>query len=734
MYQSQWGVKINNLSTFSFEDYYFSPTDDIVQDFFIPALQRSINYDCATGYFTSDSLVELSVGICDLVSRGGKIHVITSPKLKLEDVEAIRNGYDKRKKIGEVMVRDFKKPDDPHSINRLTLISELIARGVLEIKIAIMKNLDNYPNSIFHPKFGIMQDMENNAISYMGSMNETHNGLLRNWESIGVNSTLNGNEKKVKKLKDTFDNLWANDDKSTIVMDMPEVVDKLLSSYRTGEFNLDLDKELIEIYNESCDSVYFKSPSNFKLRDYQKEAIDNWINNAYKGIFNMATGTGKTKTALCALEKLYNSHPDEGIFTIVVAPQKHLVEQWKSEIENFNVSPIVGHSNSSNRNWKESLKHKIMLHEYKGGNFCLVTTIASFSSNDLQQWVSNIKNLAVVFDEAHNMGSDLRLTMLPENAKYRLALSATIRRYKDAHGTYALEDYFKKECINLPIEDAIGRYLTNYYYHPIVCYYNKEEYDELIKRNEKLNSILYNPHSTHKDIIEAKKEYIHYKHTINIQMKSKYEALFELMSRNVDLDHFLIYCGKGKIDSEKFFEDKDLNEMIDSIDKVIQIIGKNGIGFDVSRITYRENAQERKKIIQDFDKGDISGIVAISCLDEGVDIPSISTAVFMSSSNNPREYIQRRGRVLRLHPGKEYSRIYDMIALPKDLDYVDLNDMHSGLELKMIAEELLRINEFSRISLNFDESLKLINKIECAYGYSLNSILEKYGGENDENY
>ena len=725
-------VTITKLSEHSFEDYYFSPKDNVVQTFFIPALQSSVRYDRASGYFTSYSLIEVSIGICSMVSRGGKIRVLTSPNLTVEDLQAIRNGYDIKEQVGLSMVRDFEEPSDLGSLDRLSFVSELISRGMLDIKVVLMRNLDDYPTAVFHPKFGIMHDSFGNAVSFTGSMNETRNGLGGNWETVEVTSSDKDGFKKINQLQKIFDDLWNNEDEDAFVIEMPEVVSKLISNYSTGELRLDLDDRLAMRTAMVLQSVYFKSPDYLECRPYQRGAVSNWINGGYRGIFNMATGTGKTKTALLALEQLYNNNPDEGIFTIIVAPQKHLVDQWAREVQSFGVTPLIGHSDSADRNWKDRFKTKALLRKQKRSNSCLITTISSFSSPDVQKWLDDLGPLAIVLDEAHNMGSALRLTKLPENAKYRLALSATLERFKDAKGTESLRNYFGTECINLPLESVIGRYLSNYHYHPIPCSYNELEYSQFIENNERLDAILSNPHSSKILKINAKREYIEYSYTLNIRMESKYESLKALMGSLDGIDHFLVYCGKAKTDPEDDCCALDHKEMVDSIDRVVQVIGKNGLGFDVSRITYRETSDDRKRIIDEFDRGDISGMVAISCLDEGVDVPSITAAIFMSSSDNPREYVQRRGRVLRLHPGKDHSDIYDMVVMPRPIEDVHLDDSHSGLELKMIAKELRRMIEFSRVSLNPDETEMLMRKIECAYSLSVDDILEEYGEDYDE--
>lgn len=701
---------MGSLNDIVFEEFYFEPKDDIVQEFFIPALKRSERYDRATGYFTSFGLIEMSVGVCDLASRNGKIRVITSPRLSPEDVQAIKSGYDMKMVIGQSMVESFETPTDLMSLDRLSLLSELIATGILEMKIAVMKDLDNYPNAIFHPKFGIMYDSSDGKVSFTGSMNETRNGLGGNWDHIEVSNS-NQDVRRTLRLEAIFEELWAGKDDTIRIMDMPDVVQDLIHGFRKEESMLNLDKLLLEKYsNTKGESVYFKSPGWLvqNKRQYQEDAIEAWVQNGYNGIFNMATGTGKTKTALRALERLYNANPDCGIFTIIIAPQKHLVDQWAEEVKAFDVTPIIGHSDA-NTKWKDRFRRQMMLYLKEPRNGCLVITISSFSSKEIQEWIQKIKHLAIVVDEAHNMGSSNRLKKLPQNALYRLALSATLERYKDEFGTRHLREYFGEECINLPIEEVIGKYLTNYNYYPIVCNYSSHEYFKFVDSNERLDAILKSSASI---AIKktAKKEYVQYSYTLNAKMESKFETLRALMDGIDQKDHFLIYCGKVKTDDEGDFDDGDHQEYLNAIDKASKIVGMGGLGFKISRITYKEDASRRKEIISEFDSGETAGIVAISCLDEGIDIPSIQTAIIMSSSDNPREYVQRRGRVLRLYDGKDHADIYDFIVVPRDLNDVYFDDPHAGLELKMISKEIRRMLVFSSVSLNPEETDNVLRR------------------------
>ena len=214
-------------------------------------------------------------------------------------------------------------------------------------------------------------------------------------------------------------------------------------------------------------------------------------------------------------------------------------------------------------------------------------------------------------------------------------------------------------------------------------------------------------------------------------MESKFDILDKLMSQFIGKNHFIVYSGKVKIDENGRAEDNEYHLIEHAIDRTVKILGMNGLGMKISRITYRESSQERKAIIDEFNDGEIDGIVAISCLDEGVDIPSIRTAIIMSSSDNPREYIQRRGRVLRQYPGKDHADIYDFVVIPRDLDDVRPNDVHAEMELKVIAKELRRIIEFSRVCLNPETSDKLLDNISHSYGLDIEYILEEYGEMTD---
>ena len=720
---------MSEYESLALKRYYFSPEDNIPCSFFIPVLERSMKYDRAAGFFTSSSLVEISVGVYSLAKRGGKIRIITSPRLTKEDIVAIKSGYDLLEICSNSMVNNFDMPKDKESLDRLSFLSKLVATGTLEFKVAITKNLDQYPNSMFHAKFGIIYNDNGDMISFSGSMNASANGIGGNWDHIHV-SSYNEYPQDVLELKDKFEELWNGKNTNIFTMDFPKVAQDLIKSFHVESGEINLDQELLRKYTKT-DSIYFRSPDWLEIRPYQQSAIFSWFDHENVGIFNMATGTGKTKTALCALERLYNEHPDDPIYTVIVAPQKHLVDQWAEEVKTFNVVPIVGHSESNSNDWKADFRRSVMLFKNKPKNSCLVTTISSFSSKEVQEWLLKIKNLAIVVDEAHNMGSYNRLRKLPEHAKYRLALSATVERYKDEFGTIQLKRYFGEECINLPIEEAIGKYLTNYKYYPIMCVYNENEYSQFIQSNETLDVILASSVSK-ADKQAAKNEFALRSYTLNAKVQSKFDNLCNLLKNHLNDDHMLIYCGKTRMDDEGNCDAESQSEGIKVIDKTSQLVGINGLGFKVSKVTYKESLKERREIFNNFETGRVAGIVAISCLDEGVDIPSIRSAYILTSSDNPREYIQRRGRVLRKCAGKEFAEIYDFVVIPRKLSDVSYTNFHAQLELRMLAKEIRRMVEFSRISLNPLDSEEIFSEISNAYHTTIEEILDTYGEKNND--
>ncbi|MCD8008117.1 MAG: DEAD/DEAH box helicase family protein, partial [Clostridiales bacterium] len=339
---------------------YRSKLDNVIRDFYIPLLKESVLYKRAVGFFSSTSLIELSAGICGLVRNGGRIQLIASPRLSAEDIEAINDGIRRRDEVIQgALIRELADPTSPQETARLNLLSNLIASGVLEIKIAFLE--DDNTVGMFHEKMGLMYDCNNNIIAFSGSMNESFNAFRQNYETIDVFTSWSTDIERVLSKQSAFNAMWNDYEPSIRVRDFPQVSDLIISKYQVTEsIDLDLDDNFFvpitpvpAINKASLNEPHI--PDKVKLRPYQIEAIKKWAKNNLRGIFDMATGTGKTYTALAAIATLYKCK-NKNLAVLIVCPYQHLVEQWKDDIITFGMKPIIGYSTSAQKNWKDRLK------------------------------------------------------------------------------------------------------------------------------------------------------------------------------------------------------------------------------------------------------------------------------------------------------------------------------------------------------------------------------------------
>ncbi len=695
---------------------------DVINDFYVPILSNAVMYKRAVGFFNSAALYEMAIGLRHLVEKQGKMELIVSPRLTEEDIQSINLGYKTREEVIErALLRDFDEPKNKIEFRKLNLLANLIAEGILDIKVAFKINANSA--GIFHEKIGIVIDAEGNKVAFTGSMNETYSGLLQNYESIDVFCSWRDEDyDRVNIKENAFDNLWDNLDTAMEVIPFPKVAVERLNSYKVEK----TEPLCVEIQNEDdSQDVFFKIPDNVDLYDYQREAIESWKNNNYCGIFDMATGAGKTFTALgalSALSKNLNNH----IAVVIVAPYQHLVEQWVEDIIQFNVKPIVAYSYPGQK-WRKQFSDAVTAYNVGAiDNFCIIATNATFSLNDFQSILQKFKkNFAFVVDEAHNFGAVKLSSLLPKKARYRLALSATIERFRDEEGTNKLRKYFGKTCISFSLKEAIQKgFLTSYYYHPVVVYLNADEYEQY---QEITKTIIRNGGASQENI--DKNPYIEMllikRARIISGCKEKVPKLVEVMTPYRTDNYILVYCGATKYDNDSSdLKDDDEVRQIEEVNKRLYY----ELGMKVHKFTSEESKEERDEIKRMFASGtELQVITAIKCLDEGVNIPSIKKAFILASSTNPKEYIQRRGRVLRRAKGKEYAEIFDFITLPRPLEEVQFCSEEELLcDLSLVRKEFLRMIDFAETARNPYEIDKLKEDIQNAYNQNFN------GGYYDE--
>ena len=594
--------------------------------------------------------------------------------------------------------------------------------NILEIKIVLIEG----GTGIFHEKVGIIEDNFGNKVAFSGSMNESETAFKKNYETIDVfcNWKIGDEARRFEKKFDAFENMWNGKDKGVEIIDFPELSEEIIKKYRRREqadFSLDIREYYEDNFKEEIKkSLGARLPKEYKLRDYQEEAIKNWMNNNYRGIFDMATGTGKTLTALGAIAKLSEKLQDK-LGVVIVCPFQHLVEQWVEDIKKFNMKPIIGFSSSPQKKWKDRLKLAISKLNYDDSNnfFCFICTNATFSNKEVQKLLQKSKkSLLLVIDEAHNFGAISIRKLLIEKYNYRLALSATFDRYMDKEGTSELYNFFEKKVIEYSLKKAIEeKMLTPYYYYPIVVYLTEVEldsYNELSKKIKKESRIDEEGKVT---LSELGKILILKRARIIAGAFNKIGILKKNLEKYKEEKNILVYCGATNILSEEAdFSNTDISDT-KQIDCVQQMMYQE-LGMKVAKFTANESIKERLKIKESFvSKDGIQAIVAIKCLDEGVNIPGIKTAFILASTTNPKEYIQRRGRVLRKAEGKEYAEIYDFITLPRHLNEAKvLSKKKLEYDISLVAREVRRMKEFSNLSKNNMSCKKLIMDIEEIYG------------------
>lgn len=718
-----------SLQDIKLKNEYRSLADNVPREFYIPLLKEANLYQRAVGFFSSTALAVIASGLYDFVNNGGKIQIIASPKLSEKDIEAIHNGYKNRHEIiEESLLKNLNDVANGGEANRLNLLANLIANEIMDIKIAITKTC-----GIYHEKLGIISDSQNNSVVFSGSMNETGTAIQENYEAFDVYcSWKEYDRERINSKLEAFYNIWNGLDDYVDVLEFPNIKDEFIEKYKQTDLEEALKKVSYQqvvpndgFINEKknpYDEQKIIKPNSVVLYDYQQEAIDKWKDNGYRGIFDMATGTGKTLTGLSAIAELSKNVDRLAVF--IVCPYQNLVEQWCEDIRKFCVEPIICYSNSSQKDYKFIFREETFLFRNNNKNFiCIIFTNATYASSYIQGIIKRLagRDCLLLVDEAHNFGSKKLLKTLEINFQYRLALSATLDRYNDENGTESLYNFFGKKCIEYSLERAINEdKLTPYYYYPIIVYLTEDELIKYEALSAEIAKCIIKKENGVIKITERGKALLLKRSRLVAGAVNKIVVLRELMRKYHDKHNMLIYCGATNL-MQQDADDICVNEDVRQIDYISKMLN---LEYDMltAQFTSKENKLEREHRLEQFKNKDINALIAIKCLDEGVNIPQIDTAFILASTTNPKEYIQRRGRVLRKAPDKLYASIYDFITLPRPIENID---KINNIDLSLVKKELIRLNEFKRIAINKHESDNYIYEIIDAYNlYDFEVILK----------
>lgn len=652
--------------------------ENIAKSFLVPALKHTKCYRRSVGFFSSGVFGPIIDGIVSLSRNGGKIELIASPQLSDEDINAINLGYQKREEIIEsAFSRDFMKELDALDDAKLQLLVALIANGTLDIKIAVTES-----TGIYHDKLGILEDFDGNIVVFYGSANESLSGYQNNYEKIRVVKSWVATE--VKSIEDEckeFQTLW----------------DGTNPFVKTYNYKESAKANILQVINTRKATIGKAKSTLIKLRDYQEEAINAWVNNDYHGFYVMATGTGKTWTAIFSAKHLVEKHP---AMIVICAPYKHLVKQWADDVEKAFPDAKLIMVSSENPIWETQIAQEIIRKQYKPDNqIIIISTIASFKMERFTSVISRSKeDKLLIVDEAHRFTD--RPDKLKEMFQYMLGLSATPFSGSSAHKGFELMEWFGGQVFNLPIENALEReFLVPYNYYPIYVYATEDEERRFKYHTQKILSCFKNNKCINPDLLVKS---LRNRLRVISMAEEKTTRIDEIINRIVEKDHFVVYCGDGRL------FDADSGKELRHIQAIKRVLTAHG--FKASQFTATENMADRMELVDAFNKQEISALVAIRCLDEGINIPSIKSALILSSNDDYREFVQRRGRILRTYGNKKYANIYDVIVLPSF-------DMQGWAKI-----ELRRFHEYARLALNWNDlEVELADHLG-AYGLTIEDV------------
>lgn len=699
-----------SLKSINFRLTYNSRDDDVVKDFYTPCFQQSIRYERAAGYFTSNILQALSEGLQHFVAHEGTMRLLCSPRFTDEDLLAIIHGYEKRSDVIEKCLRrEVDAIPTGLTSSGLNFLSWLIAHDRLEIKIAVPTHIDKEDYGIYHEKIGLFFDSEGNSIAFFGSNNETLAGVCYNYESFDVYCSWGEFDRYSLKAAH-FARIWDGQANGLEIYSFPQAVaGQLIERVRPERTPTDkpslLGQELIA-HKQTPTYVFLNG-----LWHFQNEAIEAFRKNDYHGLLSMATGTGKTKTAIGALLQLMDER--KRLFVVIASPQNTISIQWQTEINDINRFQHSVVADGTNPMWPQQVADKVL--DFNGDNIqtCVVyTTYNTLATDRFVKALSRARGTTFLLcDEVHWAGAGMFSKGLIDSYKYRLGLSATPQRHMDDAGTDLIIDFFGKVVYEFPLERALTEinpatretFLCPYTYHPIFVPLNSAELAAYNDITQKI-SRQYARESQYEKRSAKFQRLCEERQRIIVNAESKYQALIDLVKSLEPVQHTLIYCSPEQIDRAQ------------DIINVQKIVNHRFTGEEGTNISDEFSGQsERDFILSHFEKGTYRALVAMKCLDEGINIPNARVGILLASSGNPKQYIQRRGRLLRRCPGKKSVKVFDFIVIPLDNQIGPARI--SDIERRILEKEFVRYEEFAGLAINRMEATNKVFEIKQRFGF-----------------
>jgi len=713
---------------------YSTDKHNVLGDFYIPALNNATSYDRAVGYFSSNALLYIIQGLDGLIKNNGKMRLIVGSPLTQDEYDSI-NSLETQDKIFNQIGSQWNilvnKELSELKRYRLEVFSWLIKTNKLEIKFALRK-----PGAIFHKKIGVISG-EDFTVVFNGSLNETESALDNNSENFNVFRSW-----KEESFKDygeyhieEFDSVWEGNENGTITFDIPSRYYDDVKNYwssegpPSSELEKEAAKKIAEMFKNKekqlqepeYDFIKPKIPKTidghkYQIRGHQVSALVKWQKNNYNGIMALATGSGKTITAIHGAVKTATAE-DNRIVLIVAVPYKILADQWCDVLELFNIKAVRCYDSS--KTWRGKLINEIGNFRARLSNdfFAVVVVNATLATEGFLSLIDQIpeQNRFFIGDECHHHGGENAIEKLPE-AKYKIGLSATPWSSAEIEQKERLEKYYGPIVASYTMKEALDDgVLTGYKYLLYPVRMNSEEGELYEKLTKSIVGLLNKKNRTPVDD-QMLTNIVFKRSRLLDSLEDKFITLDNILKDKPVSKYTLFYCGSGASAISEYgldnaYEDKGESEDSDrtkSIDRVIKILHNRN--WNASKFTANESPKARIGILNNFKSGSIDAMAAIKVLDEGFDVPMCKEAFITASSRNERQFVQRRGRILRKFPGKKEAIIHDFVIVP---------DSHDQIYKTLIENELKRVREFYSVANNkiniYGEVMKIIDSYDLDF-------------------
>ena len=670
---------------------YDSISDDVYEAFFNKVLKYSRNYNRIGGKFTSKNFAACAEGLQEFIQKDGHMKLVLIPQFNADDIDSINKGVKNAQDvISEHWIKDFSEVEEKFVEDHTKALAWMLANDHLEIKIVvpvddnghILSNVKLEDSQIFKRKMGVFWDDNNDAISFSGNIDfddamfgEYYNfRVYRDWD-VSEKKYLDGDYEEFYKY---WDGQLIDAEISLKTIPLPDAV----------------RNNLLDVAPKSKSEIRLQNIP--RLRPYQNTAVRNWIKNDSRGIFEMATGTGKTFTAIGCIKELQKKNTK--LQVVITCPFDNLERQWQKELKKWNFESLV---TSGDSKWVQRMGDRIASIE-TNKNLDISIVITTYKTFCTEKFLNIVENcnipLLLIADEVHNAGAPSQVVGLSNAYNYRLGLSATLERYFDPEGTMTLQKFFGDTVYTMDLQEAIEKgFLVGYYYYPTYVDLNEEEYEKYCAYTRKIAQLWNSKKQKEREILEIT---LINRSRIIQNAKSKIEEFEKWVEHHEkDIKHVLAYCSEKQMPAIK----KILNRAA-KINR--QITADNP-----------SNPLQRAEIIKKFSNGGYDVIVANRVLDEGADIPSAKNCIMLASTGNPKQFIQRRGRVLRKFSGiyedgtkKEHATIYDILVIP-DVSS-DYSEDEIRIERQIVASQIKRLETMANIAINKDSCLKDIGNLK----------------------